>query len=640
MDDVRARDRRRGVRPDGRRGTRHRSRRHVDRLQAYINVEATGSGGTAMLFEAGPGNGWIVGAWARRAPHPRGASFGDRNLPPPAERHRLHDPRAPRHARPNFAPVGDSYAYHTARDTPERLSRTDAARRPARTSSRSPTALDAIDITQRTSLRTRRSSIIGGVGGAAATRRPVGWLAHRRARAGRRCLRLVQDRARGRPARRHRCAGCSTAVWSLAGLASVAAAMIGATWALRAAREVYHPWYAQPDRLFLLLLAVGVTSRWTMSRAWRLAAGARTRRRHPLVSWSLTLPALARARARRACGGPGSRLSLDAAAAGGGRAVARRAGDNRPAVRDASSSCSRSRRTLWLPEHGGAAALRAARLRPAARSSRRSSCMPRSSLVGGSWSCSAVHRRHRRDAPAAAAVARHRARASSRLPIAGGLAVLRAGLHATSSRCAARARAAGSGRASGDLGGRLDRAGPRSRARGARRAGCSVGHRAGQHPVGPLARIRSSSARPDRRSDPPPLDIAASPSPGRGRHGSHHDRRAPPPRPRPYRSCCRRASRRRASSLPGAPRLGRWTATYVAPPPEGLVVARQLRRRRRRPARATSRVVVTDSGFPGRRRLAVPAGLAAAGPRGLDGHRDLGAAAAPHGPLGRSPPLR
>ena len=33
--------------------------------------------------------------------------------------------------------------------------------------------------------------------------------------------------------------------------------MVGATWALRAAREVYHPWYAHPDRLFLLLLAVG-----------------------------------------------------------------------------------------------------------------------------------------------------------------------------------------------------------------------------------------------------------------------------------------------------------------------------------------------------------------------------------------------
>ena len=47
----------------------------MDRLQAYINVEATGNGGGAMLFETGPGNGWIVKPWARPAPHPRGASY-------------------------------------------------------------------------------------------------------------------------------------------------------------------------------------------------------------------------------------------------------------------------------------------------------------------------------------------------------------------------------------------------------------------------------------------------------------------------------------------------------------------------------------------------------------------------------------
>ena len=29
-----------------------------------------------MLFETGPGNGWLVAPWARRAPHPRGGSFG------------------------------------------------------------------------------------------------------------------------------------------------------------------------------------------------------------------------------------------------------------------------------------------------------------------------------------------------------------------------------------------------------------------------------------------------------------------------------------------------------------------------------------------------------------------------------------
>src|SRR4051812_33458606 len=45
-------------------------------LKAYINVEAAGSDGAAVLFQTGPGNGWLTGAWARRAPHPRGGSFG------------------------------------------------------------------------------------------------------------------------------------------------------------------------------------------------------------------------------------------------------------------------------------------------------------------------------------------------------------------------------------------------------------------------------------------------------------------------------------------------------------------------------------------------------------------------------------
>ena len=45
-------------------------------LHAYINIEAAGSSGPAVLFEAGPANGWLTGAWARSAPHPRGGSFG------------------------------------------------------------------------------------------------------------------------------------------------------------------------------------------------------------------------------------------------------------------------------------------------------------------------------------------------------------------------------------------------------------------------------------------------------------------------------------------------------------------------------------------------------------------------------------
>src|SRR5205823_2981966 len=91
------------------------------RLAAYVNVESTGSSGTALLFQTGPANGWIVKPWARYAPHPRGASYAIeiyRRLPNDTDFSIFA-----RHDIPglNFALIGDSYAYHTARDTADRL---------------------------------------------------------------------------------------------------------------------------------------------------------------------------------------------------------------------------------------------------------------------------------------------------------------------------------------------------------------------------------------------------------------------------------------------------------------------------------------------------------------------------------------
>ncbi len=93
----------------------------MSRLNAYINVEAIGSSGRAMLFETGPGNGWIVRQWAHSAPRPRGASFAVeiyKRLPNDTDFSIFK-----RHDVPglNFASIGDSYAYHTARDTADRL---------------------------------------------------------------------------------------------------------------------------------------------------------------------------------------------------------------------------------------------------------------------------------------------------------------------------------------------------------------------------------------------------------------------------------------------------------------------------------------------------------------------------------------
>ena len=120
----------------------------ADHLKAYINLDSAGSSGAAVLFETGPGNGWLVSPWARHAPHPRGGSYGVeiyRRLPNDTDFSILKQQEIPGL---NFAMVGDSYAYHTARDTPERLS-AQTIRETGENTVAVATALDGIDITQR-----------------------------------------------------------------------------------------------------------------------------------------------------------------------------------------------------------------------------------------------------------------------------------------------------------------------------------------------------------------------------------------------------------------------------------------------------------------------------------------------------------
>ena len=66
--------------------------------------------------------------------------------------------------------------------------------------------------------------------------------------------------------------------------------MVAATWLLRSARETYHPWYAKPDRLFFLLFAVGVSVAWGMTRLGRWIPARARGLRHPAVVWSYALP--------------------------------------------------------------------------------------------------------------------------------------------------------------------------------------------------------------------------------------------------------------------------------------------------------------------------------------------------------------
>ena len=257
----------------------------MDRLEAYINIEATGSGGTSMLFETGPGNGWLVKPWARSAPHPRGASFAVeiyRRLPNDTDFSILKRRDIPGL---NFAAIGDSYPYHTARDTPDRLS--DATLRfTGENAVATAVAMDAMDLSPRSA--SSQTFFDAGQVVAMSWGPVTAWmLAVLSLCAGL----LAWFKALGASVR---LVGLGRwvldAAWALVGTAVVAGAMIGGTWLLRAARTVYHPWYARPDRLFVMLLALGILAGWLAVRLGALLPSRAHGPRHPILVWSLTLP--------------------------------------------------------------------------------------------------------------------------------------------------------------------------------------------------------------------------------------------------------------------------------------------------------------------------------------------------------------
>jgi peptidase M28-like protein len=254
-------------------------------LKAYINVEAAGSDGAAVLFQTGPGNGWLTSVWARRAPHPRGGSFGIevyRRLPNDTDFTILARENIPGL---NFAAVDDGYSYHTARDEPDRLS-SDSLRMTGENIVAVATMLEGLDITR----RQRWEATYFDIGRVTALSygMVVSWVIDAAA-----LLFGVIAWVRVMAAALRRAGGMRwsvAAIWSLIAVTLVVLAMIEATSALRAARQVYHPWYAYPDRLFVLLSAVALTTGWAMARFGALLPPRVRTPRDPMITWSLALP--------------------------------------------------------------------------------------------------------------------------------------------------------------------------------------------------------------------------------------------------------------------------------------------------------------------------------------------------------------
>lgn len=98
----------------------------VRQVRAFINLDNAGTGGRSILFQTGPGEPWMVRAFARAAPRPYGTAiaqdvFQSGVIPSDTDFRIYRDEGGIRGY--DFALVEDGYAYHTALDRPARLAR-------------------------------------------------------------------------------------------------------------------------------------------------------------------------------------------------------------------------------------------------------------------------------------------------------------------------------------------------------------------------------------------------------------------------------------------------------------------------------------------------------------------------------------
>jgi hypothetical protein len=252
------------------------------RIKAYLNLESIGGSGQSILFESGPRNETLVRAWAQAAPRPRGSSYAVeiyKRLPNDTDFTILSGLPIPGL---NFAPVGDSHAYHTSRDLPERVT-PEALNHMGQTAVAVVQQLDAVELG--TGGRDVRFSDVASRGVVILASWQGRLLAVLAVAA---CLvswvRMVR-----------RLFGWGTwpaiasLIWGVLCTAAAVGAMLGAVWLLRAAREVYHPWYAHPLRLLALVAISGIVASWYLARLALLLPPSARYVRAPETVWALVL---------------------------------------------------------------------------------------------------------------------------------------------------------------------------------------------------------------------------------------------------------------------------------------------------------------------------------------------------------------
>lgn len=253
-------------------------------LRAYLNFDGTGAAGPPLLFEAGPGWGDPLSAWARNAAQPDGGSVGTeiyRRLPNDTDFTILKGTGA---SGLNFAPIGDSYAYHTDRDVPARVAAA-TLRLDIENAITTIRALDRTDLGSRAVPPTffDVAGWRGVVYGPAATR-VLAWTAC--GLAGLAWL-LVAAAVR----RRGGWTGLVlTPAWSVLASAAAVASMTGAAWLMRAGRGELNPWYAAPGWFFSWLAATGGLAFWSVGRLSAAAPRGTRPIRAPASTWWVALP--------------------------------------------------------------------------------------------------------------------------------------------------------------------------------------------------------------------------------------------------------------------------------------------------------------------------------------------------------------
>jgi hypothetical protein len=249
-------------------------------VRAFLNFDGTGGTGAPVLFEAGPGRGDVLAAWARGATSPFGGSFGVeiyKRLPNDTDFTILKGMGA---SGLNFAPIGDSYAYHTASDVPAGVSDDTISREIANTIG-IVRALDETNLVRTADEPTffdlgERTGVVYG----ATAARTLGVLA---------CLmglvawwlvtrRIAIDRGAGVLTR--------AALRAVVVSGLVMTSMVAATWLLRIVRHEPTPWYASPQWTFGGLAALGCLTIWIAARV----GGDRRERTSPRVIWWCALP--------------------------------------------------------------------------------------------------------------------------------------------------------------------------------------------------------------------------------------------------------------------------------------------------------------------------------------------------------------